>query len=459
MMTTRSTAQESETGANAQMIAPGADHAAGSLLDDSGSRMHDFVRELYPICRSITGDGLRETLRRIGARIPLELHEVPTGTEVFDWTVPREWNIRDAYVKDSRGERLIDFQDSNLHVMGYSIPVDRRMSFAELRPHLFTIPERPDWIPYRTSYYAENWGFCLSERQLARFRDDEEYEVRIDARLEPGSLTYAECLIPGTSGDEMLFSCHACHPSLANDNLSGIVVATALAQTLLALPQRRYSYRFLFLPTVIGPITWLALNESLLPRIRHGLVLTCVGDPGPTTYKRTRRGDAPIDRAVVHVLQHSGAPFEIRDFAPYGYDERQYCSPGIDLDVGCFMRTPNGAFPEYHTSADDVEFVRPESLADSLEKCRRIVNVLEHDRSYLNQNPKCEPQLGRRGIYKGLRGGTALPGHELALLWVLNLSDGEHTLLDIAERARMPFEVINDAAEKLRSVDLLRPAD
>ena len=309
-----------------------------------GAELHDFVTELYPICRSITGDGVRETLRRIGDRIPLDVHEIPTGTEAFDWTVPREWNIRDAYVADADGRRVIDFQACNLHVVGYSTPVDARMSLAELKEHLTSIPERPEWIPYRTSYYRPDWGFCVSHNALLALADGE-YHVRIDSSLEHGHLTYGECFLAGDSEAEVLISTHVCHPSLANDNLSGIAVATFLARALAGAP-RRLSYRFVFVPGTIGAITWLSQNRAAVSRVKHGLVLTGVGDSGPPTYKRSRRGNAPIDRAVAHVLFHSGDAHEVVDFSPYGYDERQYCSPGFDLPVGCFMRTPWGRYSE-----------------------------------------------------------------------------------------------------------------
>ncbi|MGH7278603.1 MAG: DUF4910 domain-containing protein [Candidatus Rokuibacteriota bacterium] len=412
------------------------------------------MTELYPICRSITGDGVRETLRRIRRHIPLTVHEVPTGTPVFDWTVPNEWNIRDAYVKTSAGARVIDFRRSNLHVVSYSVPVRARMRLAELRQHLHTLPEQPDRIPYRTSYYEETWGFCLTHRQLLALPDDE-YDVCIDATLGPGALTYGECHLPGETSDEVLISVHACHPSLCNDNLSGVAVATVLAEHLAALPSRRYGYRLLFIPGTIGSITWLARNEERVGDIRHGLVLACLGDPGRVTYKKSRRGTADIDKAALHVLRTSGDDHEILDFTPYGYDERQYGSPGFDLPLGCFMRTPHGRFPEYHTSADDLGFVRADRLADSFGKLVAIVSVLEGDAVYVNQNPKCEPQLGKRGLYRSLAGGES-SRDELAVLWVLNLADGRHSLLDIAERAGYPFPVIVAAARALLEHGLLK---
>lgn len=423
-------------------------------MKDPGQEMHAFIARLYPICRSITGDGLRETLSLIREQIPIELHEVPTGTKVLDWMVPKEWNIRNAWIKNSAGERLVDFRQLNLHVMSYSVPVQKRMSFAELKSHLFTIPELPDLVPYRTSYYDEKWGFCLSQNQLAKFRAGEEYEVCVDSSLEPGHLTYGEYLLQGDTREEALISCHVCHPSLANDNLSGIALAVELARHLGSAP-RRFSYRFLFIPGTIGSITWLAQNPELVPGICHGLVLTNVGDAAPVTYKKSRRGDAEIDRAFAHVLRHSGDPYQVIDFYPYGYDERQYCSPGFNLAVGCMMRSRHGTFPEYHTSADDLNFVRPEALADSFEKAVLVLEVLEHNRVYLNQHPHGEPQLGRRGLYEGLGAGESRRVREMALLWTLNLSDGDHSLLKIAERAELPFTAIKAAAESLVTAKLL----
>lgn len=418
----------------------------------TGRRMFELIERLYPICRSITGDGVRETLRVLRERVPIEVHEVPTGTRVLDWTVPNEWNIRDAYIKDSSGRRVVDFRQSNLHVVSYSIPVRRRVPIEELKTHLHTLPDRPDWIPYRTSYYSDNWGFCLTHRQYMTLRD-EEYDVAIDSSLEPGSLTYGELFLPGAAHDEVLISCHICHPSLCNDNLSGISVATHLAEELM-MRERHYSYRFLFVPGTIGSITWLALNEEKVRRIRHGLVLANLGDRGPFHYKKSRRGNAEVDRAMAEVLRHSPEGHTIVDFSPYGYDERQYCSPGFDLPVGCFMRTPEQTRPEYHTSADDLTFVAPESLAASLENCKSLVSILEGNHAYRNTNPKGEPQLGRRGLYRTI-GGPDLEAHNMALLWMLNLSDGRHTILDVAERSAMPFPVLQKAAAALAEHGLL----
>lgn len=417
--------------------------------------MYRFISELYPICRSITGQGIRDTFAHIQRHIPLSLTAVPSGTKVFDWTVPLEWNIRDAYVADRRGVRIIDYKQSNLHVVSYSTPIAARMPLRELKAHLFTLPDHPDWIPYRTSYYKESWGFCLSHRQYLELRD-EDYEVVIDSSLKPGHLTYGEYYLPGDTAEEVLISCHACHPSLCNDNLSGIAVATFLAKSLQTAP-RRYSYRFLFLPVTIGAITWLALNQQEVSNIKHGFVLTGVGDEGGFTYKKSRDGQADIDAAFAHVLRHCGEPFEITEFIPYGYDERQYNSPGFNLPVGCFMRRANGGYPEYHTSADNLDFVKSTSLARSLQVAQAVVEVLESNRGFVNTSPHCEPQLGKRGLYRTIGGNVTGRSAEMALLWVLNLSDGTHTLLQIAERAGLPFSTIKLAADALEGQGLLRP--
>ena len=419
-----------------------------------GQNLFDLIVELYPICRSITGDGVRQTLRLLQKRLPLEIFEVPSGTSVFDWTVPLEWNVSDAYIKNREGVRVVDFKSNNLHLMSYSTPLQKRLNLDDLKPHLFTLPDYPDWIPYRTSYYQKNWGFCLSHNDLIRLAD-EEYDVMIDATLQPGSLTYGESYLPGETSDEILISCHTCHPSLCNDNLSGIAVAVMLAQAI-AQHQRRYSYRFLFIPGTIGSITWLARNEQIVSRIKHGIVLTGVGDAGGITYKRSRQGDAEIDRAVAHVLKHSKDAHTIIDFFPYGYDERQYCSPAFNLPVGCFMRTPHGKYPEYHSSADNLDFIKPDSLSQSYARCVEVFDLLEGNRTFMNQNPKCEPQLGRRGLYRSIAGQQDKQMQELALLWVLNWSDGHHSLLDIADRADVSFHNVRSAAKALLEVGLLK---
>lgn len=424
------------------------------MEQQTGLEMYRLISELYPICRSITGDGVRKSLHILQQLIPLEIHEIPTGTRVFDWVIPKEWNVRDAYVKNSLGEKVIDFQTSNLHLLNYSIPIARKMPLSELKEHLFTLPEHPDWIPYRTSYYKENWGFCLRHNDLKRLKEGE-YEVYIDSSLEDGHLTYGEYYLPGETEEEVLFSCHVCHPSLCNDNLSGMALATFLARYLTSQP-RRYSYRFLFIPGTIGSITWLCLNEDKTDRIQHGLVISGVGDTGAMTYKKSRRGNADIDRAVSHVLKHSGEEYAIEEFSPYGYDERQYCSPGFNLPIGRLGRTPFGKYPEYHTSADNLDFVKPEYLMNSYARYIEIVSILENNKTYINTNPKCEPQLGKRGLYGTLGGEQNKKMGEMAMLWILNYSDGNHSLLDIAERSNIEFRVIHQVACRLQEADLLK---
>jgi aminopeptidase-like protein len=421
----------------------------------AGARMYALVEELYPICRSITGDGVRDTLARIERQLPAPLvrSEVGSGTAVLDWTVPDEWNIRDAWIADASGARVVDFRDSNLHVVNYSVPVRARMSLAELRPHLHTLPDHPDWIPYRTSYYAPTWGFCLRQRQLDALPDGD-YDVCIDATLAPGHLSYGELVVPGDSPDEVLVSTHVCHPSLCNDNLSAIAVSAALARELAARPRRRWTYRFVYAPGTIGAIVWLAQHRDAVARMRAGLTLVCLGSDHRFTYKRTLPGDAEIDRAAAIVLRDRGAGDHLIDFFPYGYDERQYNSPGFRAPVGSLMRGRHGMFPEYHTSADDLGFVTPERLAESLGVVRGIVDVLEGNRRYKNLAPDGEPQLGKRGLYRAT-GGTAIPDLNLAMLWVLTLSDGRHSLLDIAERAGLPFATLRVAADHLQAAELL----
>jgi len=426
-------------------------------LEKIGADMHQLMAELYPICRSITGDGLRESLRIIKKHIPLELHEVPTGTQVFDWTVPREWNIRDAYVKDSSGRKVVDFQKSSLHVVNYSVPVHKKMSLQELKGFLHSIPEHPDWIPYRTSYYKDNWGFCLSHRELESLKE-EEYDVYIDSSLEEGHLTYGECFLKGKSDEVVLISSHSCHPSLCNDNLSGMVLTTFLAK-FLAQQNLYYSYRFIFAPGTIGAITWLSLNEEHTPKIKHGLVAACVGDSGNFTYKKSRQGDADIDKIVLYVLEHAGKGYKVIDFTPYDYDERQYNSPGFNLPVGSLTRTPHDQYSENHTSADNLDFVQPVYLADSFSMYAMALDILEHNHRYLNNNPKCEPQLGKRGLYGAFGGKKEANQYEVAMFWVLNFSDGQHTLLDIANKSGFPFDVIKSVAYTLEEHDLLKKVE
>jgi len=440
-----------------------------------GDRLHGLVAALCaaPV-RSITGDGVRATLDlvhkalaegRSGAAVPFEIHEVPSGTPVLDWTVPLEWNVRAAYLIGPDGSRVVDVADHPLHLLGYSVPTRARLSLDELRPHLFSMPDRPDWIPYRTSYWNENWGFCLTDTAL-RALPDGEYEVVIDTSLTDGSLTYAEIVLPATepapAGEEpaeFLITTHTCHPATANDNGSGIAILTELAQHLAALPTRRHTFRLLFIPGTIGSITWLAQNPDVVGRIRHGLVLTGLGDRSQPTYKRSRRGDAVVDRAAALALTETGRPHRVVDFSPYGYDERQFCSPGFDLPVGRFGRGQHGEYPEYHTSADNPDFVSRESLTDSFGLLTRIIEICERNAFWRNISPYGEPQLGRRGLYRAIGATMNRQAVEMGLLWVLNLADGAHDLLDITTRAGIDFDAVTAAVDALAGVGLLVRAD
>ena len=422
-----------------------------------GRELHHLATRMFPLCRSLSGSGVRETLAILQEQIPLTIVEVPTGTQVFDWVIPAEWNMRDAWIADEQGERVVDFNQSNLHIVNGSVPVRRSMTWSELMPHLHTLPAHPDWIPYRTCFYKNDWGFCLSHHQFKQLqsRGERTYEVVIDADLTCGSLTYGEYYLPGHSNQEVLFSAHCCHPSLANDNLSGLCVSVYLASLLKSLPQRRFSYRFLFAPATLGAIAWLSENRDVLDRIQHGLVLALLGDPGHFTYKRSRSGEAFIDRYVEHVLQHADAKAVIRDFVPFGYDERQFASPGINLPMGCLMRTPNGEYPEYHTSADNLDFIRAENLADSLERCLQVVTIIEKDETFINVRPFGEPRLGQHGLYESLPDDEDRLLLQQAIQWVLNLSDARHSLFDIAIRSGLEFSIVQHASELLVNCDLL----
>lgn len=422
-------------------------------LDDPeiGEEIHRLAATIFPLGRSLTGPGVRETLRVLGGRVPIAIHELPTGAPILDWTVPREWRIRDAYIKDPSGGRVVDWRASNLHVVGYSAPVRAVMTREALVPHIHTLPDQPDLIPYRTAYHAETWGFCMAHAALAQLPEGP-FEVVIDADLIDGAMTWGEWFKPGRTDAEVLISTHICHPSLANDNCSGLALLATLAARLEGL-DTHFGYRFLFTPGTIGGIAWLAVNDARVDRIRHGLVMSCVGDGGGPTYKRSRRGDAPIDRAMGHLVRRAGGVIE--DFSPYGYDERQYNSPGYDLPVGLFQRSKYGTFPEYHTSADNLGFIRPDHLATSYRLIAAALDILENDWMPINTSPKGEPQLGRRGLY-GAIGGESIASAQLAMLWVLNLADGRHSLLDMAERAGLGFCEVARTARVLSDAGLLR---
>lgn len=421
--------------------------------EQEASEGFDLMRALYPICRSITGPGVRATLDQVAERIPLRRFEVPSGTAVFDWEVPVEWTLRDAYIADTQGRRLIDVHAQSLHIVSYSTPVDTVLTREALEPKLHSLPDRPDAIPYRTSYYRRDWGFCLRHRDRAALGPGP-FRVVIDADLAPGHLSYAECTIAGSGSTEAILYTHVCHPSLANDNLTGIAAAVSLARALRSATPR-HTWRVVFGPGTIGSLTWLAQNEGRLDRIRGGMVIGLLGDAGPLTYKRSRRGDTATDRIAELVLAIEAPNARIEDFEPYGYDERQFCSPGIDLAVGRLTRTPNGRYPEYHTSADDLDFVRAPQLAGAIRALARLVSLMDANRTLVNLKPRGEPQLGKRGLYR-TTGGTAPGQFENALLWVLSLSDGRHDIAAIARRSGLPFETVDEAARALETAGLAR---
>ncbi len=415
-----------------------------------------LMRELWPLPRAATGHGVRATLDRVDTWAPLERIEVASGTPVYDWEIPNEWNVRDAWIAraDEPTRRLVDFQASNLHVLGHSRPVRARMTRAELEPHLHSLPDQPDLVPYRSSVWRDHWGFCLRHRDREALGDGP-FDVVIDADLAPGHLSWGECVIEGQSTDEAMVWTHVCHPSLANDNLSGIVVAAALARALRAGPQPRLTWRFVFAPTTIGALAWLSRNESTLPRLRAGLVISLLGDAGPLTYKSSRRGDTLVDRAAQLVVGDAGG--RIVAFDPYGYDERQFCSPGFDLPVGRLTRTPHGEFPEYHTSADNLDFVQPMQLQRSMQTLAHLIGVIDANRCWRNLKPHGEPRLGKHGLF-GATGRLGITGFEHALLWVLNQSDGRRDLIDIAARSKLPFATLAEAAQALHDAGLLADA-
>jgi aminopeptidase-like protein len=428
------------------------------LNEELGPRLHSRVRRLFPLARSLTGQGLRETLQIIADDLPLTVTEVPSGTKVLDWTVPLEWTVREAWIAGPGGERIVDLAHHPLHLVGYSRPVDLALSRSELEKHLYSLPDQPDVIPYRTTYWADNWGFCVADSVRKKLSDGI-YRVFIDATLSPGSLTLGEIEIAGETPETVLISTHTCHPAMANDNCSGIAIAVELAHRLLAGPRRRYTYRIVFCPATIGAITWLALNPECIGSIRYGMVLAGLGDPAPLSWKRSRRGDTAIDRVASRILRASGRDNSVLDFSPYGYDERQYCSPGFDLAVGRLSRGIHGTYAEYHTSLDTPDFVRPEALAEALGIAEQILTELEKDRRWRNLAPYGEPQLGRRGLYNSL-GALSHPGEaQMAMLWLLNQSDGKRGLLEIADRSGIPVAELEAVAGLLEQHHLLKEID
>jgi aminopeptidase-like protein len=423
----------------------------------SRKRMRQFMERAFPLTRSITGNGVRNTLDLIELELdgtPLLRHEVPSGTPVLDWVVPNEWNLTRATLDGPLG-RVISSDDSNLHVVSYSTPVEVELTLDELKPHIYTMPDQPDVIPYRTTYYRETWGLCMTQRQLDSLTDGT-YRVTIEATLEPGHLTYGEVVLPGMTDEEILLTTHICHPSMANDNLSGIAALSEVVRRLALSTPLHHTIRVLFIPGTIGSITWLERNRKQVDRIRAGLVLAGAGDRAPATYKRSRRGSSRIDLVMERLVGDAGG--SVIDYYPYGYDERQFCSPGFDLPMGRLSRSIHGTYPQYHTSADDLDFVDDDTLLDTVELVLDAVAALDGELRYVNTQPHGEPQLGRRGLYGAVGGAVNSKSAEMALLWLLAYSDGEHSLADIARLANLPVDALETAAEALVAAELLKPA-
>lgn len=422
-------------------------------MSSVGDSIYGLLEELFPICRSITGDGLRETLKILKRELPdLELFEVPTGTKAFDWEVPREWNIRDAYVIDPQGDKIIDFQDSNLHVVSYSIPVDNTVSLEELQEHLYSLPEQPEAIPYITSYYKERWGFCITHNQRETLQDGD-YQVMIDSDLKPGSLTYGELILPGESTSEIFLSTYICHPSMANNELSGPTVVAQIAKWLQSV-ERRHTFRIVFIPETIGSIVYLSRNlEEMQERVVAGFNITCAGDDLNYSYLGSRYGDTLSDQVVQHVLGHMHPGYAQYSYLRRQSDERQYCSPGVDLPVVSIMRTKYAEYPEYHTSLDNLDFVSPAGLEGAYEVVKTCIECLEANET-LRVTVKCEPQLGKRGLYPTLstKESASIVRNMMNLL---AYADGSNTLLEIAERIEAPMWDLLPIAGSLKREGLL----
>ena len=421
-------------------------------FENCGQWMHGLMTELFPICRSITGNGVRETLNIIQKHIPLTTFEVPSGTRVFDWTIPKEWNIRDAYIVDEHGNKIVDFKQSNLHVLGYSIPVDATVSLDELQKHLFSLKDQPDAIPYVTSYYEERWGFCLIHNQRAKLKEGT-YRVFIDSDLKEGFLTYGELIIPGSSSEEVFLSTYICHPSMANNELSGPVVVTMLAKWIASQP-RRYTYRIVFVPETIGSITYLSQNLSRMKNnIVAGFNVTCIGDERAYSYVPSRNGSTLADKVALNILNFNHPEFIRYSYLDRGSDERQYCSPGIDLPVTSVMRSKYGTYPEYHTSLDNLNIVTPCGLQGGFDVLRDCIELLERNKIY---QTKCyaEPQLGKRGLYPTL-GTKDSSQYVKDMMNFIAYADGTNDLIDISNIIHAPAQRLYNIVDDLLAADLV----
>lgn len=420
-------------------------------------RIETYFDRLWPLNRSLTGEANRETLRILADVIPLKIKEIPSGTTCFDWNVPPEWNVRAAWIKNSKGDKIVDFSTNNLHLLGYSIPFQGTLDFSTLKEHLYTLPDQPDLIPYLTSYYKRRWGFCLSHNQLLGLDEQDMYEVYIDAELnDSGSMTMGEAVIEGVTDREILFSTYFCHPSLASNELSGVLVTAFLYEALRKKTNLRYTYRFAFQPETIGSICYLSeKGEHLRNKLDGGLVITCIGDDSAFTYKQSRMGNTLIDRVCETVLSQTEPSFTRVDFSPRGSDERQYCSPGFNLPMGSLMRTMYGVYPEYHTSADNKDFISFEAMDASVNKLLEIVDALEKNRCYTNTLPLCEPQLGKRGLYPTLGSQKQSEAFVEAMMWILNFSDGSHDLIDISLKSHIPLSFLVEVVDVLLEKEVL----
>jgi aminopeptidase-like protein len=424
-----------------------------------GNTMYGWAKDLFPICRSLTGKGVTDTLAYLEKLLPnLSINQLPSGTKAFDWELPQEWEINDAFVADESGNRIIDFKENNLHVVGYSEPVDAVMGFDELSKHLYSLPKQPDAIPYVTSYYKKRWGFCLSEKQMLamQMEPDKKYHVKIDSRLFDGHLTYGECFIPGESDKEVLLSTYICHPSMANNEVSGSVVAAAIAQYIKSAP-RRLSYRILFLPETIGPIAYLSKNlKHMKSHVMAGYVLTCLGDDKAYSYLASRYGNSLADKIAKRALRELAPDYKSYYYLERGSDERQFCAPGVDLPICSIMRSKYGEYPEYHTSLDDMSFISPKGLEGGYNIIKKCIDILESDVLYKN-TVLCEPQMGKRGLYPSI--STKDSGMSVRnMMNVLAYADGTNYAQDISEIIGIPKEEVNEILEKLEEAGVVERA-